>query len=270
MTNMVQENDTGEISHINIEEYINENIFSPFKHILRFKEFLQQSGINVEYILSNISLYLNDGEYCKEIYSIKPRADGTIDLNPDPGNKSNTDNTQRFVTPLNADFKDKKEQKSLQNNTLNVGKVVFQPYTDSEKSTELSSTNKTLEEFEKDIITKIESMKDVEAFKTIFRKLVIECGMNCLEIYTEAQISKEFFYKILNGHRMPGKDTIIRLSFAIHLTTEVTNNLLTRLGYTLCSNSKRDFIISSGLDFGIKLDDIDIILEKYGEKPLLS
>ncbi len=93
-------------------------------------------------------------------------------------------------------------------------------------------------------------------------------GYKDSDVYKSAFIDRRLFSKIMsNREYQPSKDTAIALAFALKLTTEQANDLLSRAGYTLSHSSRRDIIIEYFFEEKIySLVDINEVLYNLNEK----
>ena len=101
-------------------------------------------------------------------------------------------------------------------------------------------------------------------------ELLVKQNISIPEVVTGSVLSKSFVYQIFNGERNPGRDILLRIAFAMHLTLEETQQLL-RLGEkgTLYPRVRRDAAIICCLEQGISLDEADTFLHSISEKGLL-
>lgn len=86
------------------------------------------------------------------------------------------------------------------------------------------------------------------------------------ELYTNAGISKQAFYKILSDTKYrPSLETMIRLALALKLDSHECKYLLKKASYTLASSSKFSLIIRYCIENEIyEIDKVNEILEKEG------
>ncbi len=86
------------------------------------------------------------------------------------------------------------------------------------------------------------------------------------ELYANAGISKQAFYKILSdGKYRPSLETMIRLALALKLDTHECKYLLKKASYTLASSSKFSLIVRYCIENKIyDIDKVNEILEKEG------
>ena len=100
--------------------------------------------------------------------------------------------------------------------------------------------------------------------------LIREKGMKEPEVYRAAQIDRKLFSKITSDQDYkPAKDTCIALAYALRLTLEEANDLLSRAGYTLSHSNKRDVILEYFFSAGkYNLFDVNEVLSQLNQRPL--
>jgi len=89
-------------------------------------------------------------------------------------------------------------------------------------------------------------------------------------IYRKALVSKQTFSGIAKG-KVPLKDTVFKLAFALEATVEDAEYLLECAGYSFGICIKRDLLLKSCFENGItNIFEVDEILEKERERLLLK
>ena len=74
--------------------------------------------------------------------------------------------------------------------------------------------------------------------------LIKKKGMKNSTVYKKANISKQYFSKLINDpEAKPSKPTAIALALALELDLETTRDLIGRAGYALTNSSTFDLII---------------------------
>lgn len=69
-------------------------------------------------------------------------------------------------------------------------------------------------------------------------------GLRDTEVYKAAQIDRRLFSKIMSDRDYaPSKDTVLALSFALHLSLPEATDILRRAGFALSHSNKRDVIM---------------------------
>ncbi|MBQ2445553.1 MAG: hypothetical protein II272_03840 [Oscillospiraceae bacterium] len=95
-------------------------------------------------------------------------------------------------------------------------------------------------------------------------------GLRDTEVYKAAQIDRRLFSKIMSDRDYaPSKDTVLALSFALHLSLPEATDLLRRAGFALSHSNKRDVIIEYFFRQGIyDLYTINQVLFHLDQKTL--
>lgn len=90
------------------------------------------------------------------------------------------------------------------------------------------------------------------------------------QIIIRTCLSKPFVYQILKGERVPGRDVILRISFALRADVDETQRLLTLAEKgVLYPRVKRDAAILCCIESKKSLEYTNLFLEEHGEKKLL-
>ncbi|MCL1967325.1 MAG: hypothetical protein FWF67_05535 [Fibromonadales bacterium] len=88
------------------------------------------------------------------------------------------------------------------------------------------------------------------------------------EIYKKAGLSKQVASNIYNG-KLPAKEALIKIAFAIEATLQEAEDLLKHAGYFLGDYVKRDIIFRHCFEHRItNISKVNILLEQAKEKPL--
>lgn len=84
-----------------------------------------------------------------------------------------------------------------------------------------------------------------DSFAVALLKLIDMRGMDDVECYKKANVSKQTWHKILNDKNYkPSKSTVLSFAVSLHLSLKETLSLLETVGYTLSKSSKFDVIVS--------------------------
>lgn len=106
---------------------------------------------------------------------------------------------------------------------------------------------------------------DDKSFYKLLNRLMDESGKSKFSIATESCISEPFIYNLLKAEKRPARDTVIKLSFGLKLSLEMTERLLKSAGYSgLYVRHRRDSILKFAIDKGLSLIEADELLVKYG------
>lgn len=132
--------------------------------------------------------------------------------------------------------------------------------------------------FVRSVSEKLKSMSLEERLKRMYTKsfekylqqLINKKGMKNSEVYAAANISKQYFSKLLNGKVKPSKGKVLSLAIGLRLNIDETVDLLKVAGYALSPVSQTDVVVEYFIqhqDYNVM--KIDIVLFDYG-LPLLS
>ena len=108
-----------------------------------------------------------------------------------------------------------------------------------------------------------------DTFEKHLQQLINKKGLKNSEVYATANISKQYFSKLLKGQVKPSKEKVLALAVGLHLNLDETVDFLRLAGYALSPISQTDVIV----EYFIKHKDysvmkIDIVLFDYGLDPL--
>lgn len=120
--------------------------------------------------------------------------------------------------------------------------------------------------FAKTRLDEIQSIHFEEYLKNLMKKYHCEPG----QLIIRSCLSKPFVYQILNGERMPGRDVVLRICFALKTEVDEAQHLL-MLAEKGCLYPKirRDAAILCCMEEKKSLEYTDQFLEEHGEKKLL-
>ena len=107
-------------------------------------------------------------------------------------------------------------------------------------------------------------------FHEYLDQLMKERNISVPALISGACISKTYAYQFINGERLPGRDIVLRMSFALKLSIDETQRLLTLAGKSvLYPKLRRDAGILFCIRKKMKLDETNSFLDDLGEFPLL-
>lgn len=110
----------------------------------------------------------------------------------------------------------------------------------------------------------------VIGFKELLLNYIIRSGMDNVEIYKRANISKSVFSSIMTKGHNPKKGTVIALAVALKLSLRETERLMMKAGYTFSNSIKGDLIAVYFINHKIyDIDKLNIALHENGQ-PLLG
>ena len=122
---------------------------------------------------------------------------------------------------------------------------------------------------------KAESLEDAlksmytDSFEKHLQQLINKKGLKNSEVYATANISKQYFSKLIKGQVKPSKEKVLALAVGLKLNMDEAVDFLRLAGYALSPVSQRDVIV----EYFIRHEDynvmkIDIVLFDYGLDPL--
>lgn len=108
-----------------------------------------------------------------------------------------------------------------------------------------------------------------DSFEKHLQKLINKKGLKNSEVYAAANISKQYFSKLLKGQVKPSKEKMLALAVGLHLNMDETVDFLRIAGYALSPISQTDTVV----EYFIRKQEynvlkIDIVLFDYGLEPL--
>ena len=108
-----------------------------------------------------------------------------------------------------------------------------------------------------------------ESFEKHLQQLINKKGLKNSEVYAAANISKQYFSKLLKGQVKPSKDKMLALAVGLRLNMDETADFLRIAGYALSPISQTDTVV----EYFIRKQEynvlkINIVLFDYGLEPL--
>ena len=89
------------------------------------------------------------------------------------------------------------------------------------------------------------------------------------DLYDKANISRQYWSKLINKERQPSLETTLKIVFALKLTNQECKYLLKKAGYTLASSSTYALIIRYSIENKIyDLNKVNDLLEEHGFKAI--
>ena len=140
------------------------------------------------------------------------------------------------------------------------------------------STTKQLE----DILANVNSTKQMEKFMEIpkvadsyqsfpayFESLEAVKALGNGELIERSSLERSYYYQVMKGTRNPGRDKVLRLCLAAGLNLKETTRALELSGNAvLYPRNRRDIILTVAVNQMADVDDTNLLLFKYGDKPL--
>lgn len=108
------------------------------------------------------------------------------------------------------------------------------------------------------------------ALPEYLQQLMERHDMTISVLIEKTLLSKSFVYQIFSGKRNPGRDILLRIAFAMHLSVEETQHLFLVGGKgALYPRVRRDAVIIYCLEEKMSLYDANDFLEYVSERGLL-
>ncbi len=109
-----------------------------------------------------------------------------------------------------------------------------------------------------------------EVFVTYLYQLMDKYGFDKnSDLYDKANISRQYWSKLINKERQPSLETTLKIVFALKLTNQECKYLLKKAGYTLASSSTYALIIRYCIENKIyDLNKVNDLLEEHGFKAI--
>ncbi|MBP3261225.1 macro domain-containing protein [Pseudobutyrivibrio sp.] len=125
------------------------------------------------------------------------------------------------------------------------------------------------------ISKKVGSLDDVlkgiykDSFEKHLQKIINKKGFKNSEVYAAANISKQYFSKLLKGQVKPSKEKVLALAVGLQLNMDETIDFLKLAGYAFSPISQTDAVVEYFIEHEeYNVMKIDIVLFDYGLDPL--
>ena len=132
------------------------------------------------------------------------------------------------------------------------------------------------------ILSNIDSAKEMEeylelpevvnswqSFPEYFQSLDGVKEMDSRNLIRSSGLERSYYYQVMKGTRRPGRDKVLRLCLAAGLNLKETTRALELSGNAvLYPRSRRDIILTVAVNQMADVDDTNLLLFKYGVKPL--
>ena len=107
------------------------------------------------------------------------------------------------------------------------------------------------------------------SFPEYFQSLDKVKEMDRGELIRNSGLERSNFYQVMKGTRSPGRDKVLRLCLAAGLNLRQTTRALELSGNAaLYARNRRDIILTVAVNQMADVDDTNLLLFKYGERPL--
>ncbi len=108
-----------------------------------------------------------------------------------------------------------------------------------------------------------------ESFEKHLQMLINKKGLKNSEVYAAANISKQYFSKLLKGTVKPSKEKVLALALGLRLNMDETVDFLRMAGYALSPISQTDAVVGYFIEHKMySVIKIDIVLFDFGLDPL--
>lgn len=110
-----------------------------------------------------------------------------------------------------------------------------------------------------------------DSFEKHLQQLINKKGLKNSEVYAAANLSKQYFSKLLKGQVKPSKEKMLALAVGLHLNMDETVDFLRIAGYALSPISQTDAVVEYFIEHqDYNVIKIDIVLFDYGLEPLTN
>ncbi len=114
-----------------------------------------------------------------------------------------------------------------------------------------------------------EVVNSCQTFPEYFRSLTAVREMDTGELIRGSGLERSYYYQVMKGTRSPGRDKVLRLCLAAGLNLRETTRALELSGNAvLYPRKRRDIILTVAVNQMADVDDTNLLLFKYGERPL--
>lgn len=108
-----------------------------------------------------------------------------------------------------------------------------------------------------------------DKIKDFWEAAIEKSGYSKSNIINKSDFSYCYFYDVINGRKIPGRDKIIRLILTMHLSVDECQEALRISGRSaLYPRIKRDAIILFAISNGYSIYQLAELLQNAGEEPL--
>ena len=115
-----------------------------------------------------------------------------------------------------------------------------------------------------------EVVNSCQTFPEYFRSLTAVREMDTGELIRGSGLERSYYYQVMKGTRSPGRDKVLRLCLAAGLNLRETTRALELSGNAvLYPRKRRDIILTVAVNQMADVDDTNLLLFKYGERPLV-
>ena len=106
-------------------------------------------------------------------------------------------------------------------------------------------------------------------FNDILYKMIQERDLTPKDIIIASGIDRSYFYHILSGVKMPGRNMVLRIGFCLHASLNEMNHLLILAGAnSLYPRIRRDAALIYAIQQKYTMEQANELLLNEGEEPL--
>ena len=106
-------------------------------------------------------------------------------------------------------------------------------------------------------------------FSETLYETMTQRGLTPAEVIRMSGIERSYYYHILNGNRMPGRNVVLRLGFCLKLNLNEMNHMLTLAGLSaLYPRIRRDAALIFAVQHKYTMQQANDLLIDAGEAPL--
>ena len=106
-------------------------------------------------------------------------------------------------------------------------------------------------------------------FNDVLYKMIQERGLTPKDIIITSGIDRSYFYHILSGVKMPGRNMVLRIGFCLHVNLNEMNHLLTLAGTnSLYPKIRRDAALIYAIQHKFTMEQANDLLLSEREEPL--
>lgn len=114
-------------------------------------------------------------------------------------------------------------------------------------------------------IAENEASFDDKNFYALLNVLIEKSGKPKVKVAADSCISEPYLYNLINGEKHPTRDTVVKLSFGLHLPLAITERLLRLAGHSgFYVRHKRDAILKFAIINSMSLMDANDLLVEQG------
>ena len=108
-----------------------------------------------------------------------------------------------------------------------------------------------------------------QSFPEYFQSMDAVKEMDSRNLIRSSGLERSYYYQVMKGTRRPGRDKVLRLCLAAGLSLKETTRALELSGNAvLYPRRRRDIILTVAVNQMADVDDTNLLLFKYGMKPL--